>query len=433
MNTVIVDRLIKTLGLGSGAKKYLVNTSWLFLEQAVRMGVGLFISVWIIRYLGPDRYGILSYAQSMVLLLGAVAKLGIDHVLVRELVRKEYRTGTLLGTALMLKLIGATVVVLTLATATDVMDMEPVTRLLVLIIAAGTLFKSFDVIGLFFESQVRSKYTVSANMFGFIILVLTKITLLLTKAPLVAFAIVIGGESALYAASLLYYYQRLKLPIGSWSVDRSLMGVLLQQSWPLILSGIAINIGMRIDQIMLKSYMDAASVGVYAAGVKIAEVFNFLPMIIGRSLYPKIVSMDMEKEEHKMRRMVRDVFYALVGVSLLVTLASYPTVMILYGEGYEESYMVVSILIWTIPIVYSGIMTNRILLKHNQSRIIFIRQTQEAVVNIGLNLFLIPRYGITGAAAATLLAMICTMIAEYIIPATRWIFWLKLRYILFLK
>ena len=94
MNTVIVDRLIKAFGLGTGSKKYLVNTSWLFLEQAARMVIGLFISIWIIRYLGPDRYGILSYAQSWVVLLGGSgyagrrpdsgARIGTEAVLPRH-------------------------------------------------------------------------------------------------------------------------------------------------------------------------------------------------------------------------------------------------------------------------------------------------------------------------------------------------------------
>ena len=433
MNTVIVDRLVKTLKLGDGAKKYLVNTSWLFMEQVIRVVVGLFVSVWIIRYLGPDRYGILSYAQSLVVLLGAVATLGVDQILVRELVRKEQAPGALLGTALALKLTGATVVVIVLATATGVMDTEPLTRLLVLIIAGGTLFKSVDVIGLYFDAQVRSKFTVSAKLFGFIALTVTKIVLLLSQAPLVAFAVVIGGESVLYALALVYYYRRMRSTVGAWSVERGLMGTLLRQSWPLILSGIAVHVGMRIDQIMLKSYMDAASVGVYAAGVKLAEVFNFLPMIVGQSLFPKIVSMDLHTESHKVKRMIRDVFYPLVGLALLVNLVSYPTVMLLYGEEYRESYRVLNVLVWTVPLVYLGIITGRLLLKNNDSQGVFMRQTAVALVNIGLNVLLIPRYGIVGSAWATLLAIIIVIGLEVFMPSTRWIFWLKIKAILFIK
>lgn len=433
MNTVIVDRLLKAFGLGGGSKKYLVNTSWLFLEQMARMVIGLFISIWIIRYLGPDRYGILSYAQSWVVLLGAVATLGVDQILVRELVRKQYSRATLLGTSLALKLTGATTVILVLSVAVRMADTEPITQLLVLIIAAGTLFKSGDVIGLLFESEVRSKYAVLARLLAFVVLTVAKVTLLLTEAPLVAFAIVIAGESALYAGFLVYFYRQQRFDLGKWTVDRGLVRTLLRQSWPLILSGIAIHIGMRIDQIMLKSYLDAASVGVYAAGVKLAEVFNFVPMVVGKSLFPKIVSMDLQKESHKIKRMIRDVFYLLVGVAVAVNLVSYHTVMLLYGEEYQLSYQVLNVLVWTVPLVYLGIITSRLLLKHNKSRVVLIRQVLVASLNIGLNLLLIPRYGIVGSAVATLLATALGLGIEACFPAMRWILVLKLKSIFFIK
>ena len=433
MFTALVDRLMKALRLGGGAKKYLVNTSWLFLEQIARMGVGLFVSVWVIRYLGPDRYGILSYAQSLVILLGAVATLGVDKILVRELVRDRYRPEALLGTALALKIGGALAVLLLLLVATSLSNTEPITRLLVVIIATGTLFKSGDVIGLYFDSQVRSKFTVSAKLFGFVVLTVAKVVLLLLEAPLEAFAIVIAGESALYAASLVYYYRRLRPQMGAWSVEHSLVAPLLAQSWPLILSGIAVKVGMRIDQIMLKSYLEAADVGLYAAGVKLAEAFSFLPVIVGQSLFPKIVSMDLKQEEHTIRRIIRDGFYLLVGVALFVNVVSYYTVMLLYGEAYERSYPVVNVLVWTVPLVYLGIMTNRLLLKHNDSRGVFIRQGLAALLNVGLNTVLIPRYGIVGSAFATVLAIFMTLCLEYFLPATRWLFWLKVRSIFFLK
>ena len=433
MFTALVDRFIKTFRLGSGSKKYLVNTSWLFLEQVARMVVGLFVSVWLIRYLGPDRYGILSYAQSLVILLGAVATLGIDQILIRELVRKHYRPGALLGTALALKLTGATLVLLILLTATTFSDTEPIIRLLVVIIASGTLFKSVDVIGLYFDSQVRSKFTVSAKLFGFVVLTITKVVLLLTEAPLVAFAIIIACESVLYAGSLVYYYRKLRPQIRGWSIDRSLVGPLLAQSWPLIFSGIAINIGMRIDQIMLKSYLDTTSVGVYAAGVKLAEVFNFLPIVVGQSLFPKIVSMDLEKEAHKIRRMIRDIFYLLVGVALFVNLVSYYAVTLLYGEEYRLSYQVVNVLVWTVPFIYLGIITSRLLIKSNDSQGVFIRQGLVALTNVGLNLWFIPNYGIVGSAWATLLAILIVIGLEVFLPSTRWIFWLKVKSILFIK
>ena len=85
--------------------KYFKNTSWLFGEKILRMVVGLFVGVWVARYLGPEQFGLFSYAQSFVGLFTAIAGLGLDSIIVRELVKDESKRDALLGTAFRLKLI----------------------------------------------------------------------------------------------------------------------------------------------------------------------------------------------------------------------------------------------------------------------------------------------------------------------------------------
>ncbi len=74
-----------------GFRRYFANTSWLFAEKILRMFVGLFVGIWVARYLGPEKYGLLSYAQSFVGFFTAIATLGLDGIVVRELVKDESR------------------------------------------------------------------------------------------------------------------------------------------------------------------------------------------------------------------------------------------------------------------------------------------------------------------------------------------------------
>lgn len=73
--------------------KYFKNTSWLFGEKILRMAVGLFVGVWLARYLGPEQFGLFSYAQSFVGLFIAIATFGLDGIVVRETVKDESRQG----------------------------------------------------------------------------------------------------------------------------------------------------------------------------------------------------------------------------------------------------------------------------------------------------------------------------------------------------
>lgn len=87
--------------------KYAKNTSWLMGEKILRMFMGLFVGIWVARYLGPEQFGLLSYAQSFVFLFTAIATLGLDSIVVRELVRNGSQRDILLGTSFALKLAGS--------------------------------------------------------------------------------------------------------------------------------------------------------------------------------------------------------------------------------------------------------------------------------------------------------------------------------------
>ena len=102
---------LQALSQNQGFMKYFKNTSWLFFERALRMVVGLFVGVWVARYLGPEQFGMLSYAQSLVLLFSTVATLGLDSIVVRELVRHPNKQNILLMTTFFLRLVAAILVI----------------------------------------------------------------------------------------------------------------------------------------------------------------------------------------------------------------------------------------------------------------------------------------------------------------------------------
>ena len=91
----------------SGFRKYFANTSWLLGEKILRMVVALFVGIYVARYLGPENYGLLSYTNSFVAIFVALATLGLDDVVVRELVKYPEQREELLGTSFLLKIVGA--------------------------------------------------------------------------------------------------------------------------------------------------------------------------------------------------------------------------------------------------------------------------------------------------------------------------------------
>ncbi len=197
---------IQNLQQHSGFMKYFKNTSWLFGEKILRMVVGLFVGIWVARYLGPEQFGLFSYAQSFVGLFTAIATLGLDGIVVRELVKDESRRDELIGTAFYLKLIGAIAVLIVLAVAIQFTSNDHYTNVLVFIIASATIFQAFNVVDMYFQAKVLSKYVVYANVISLFISSIVKVVLILTDAPLLAFAWATLFDSVVLALGFIYYY-----------------------------------------------------------------------------------------------------------------------------------------------------------------------------------------------------------------------------------
>jgi len=387
--------------------KYFKNTSWLFAEKILRMVVGLFVGIWVARYLGPEQFGLFSYAQSFVGLFVAIAGLGLDGIIVRELVKDESKRDALLGTAFRLKLIGALLVLIALAIAVNLSQQDSLTTLLIFTIASATVFQSFNVIDFYFQAKVLSKYIVYANIISLLISSIVKIGLILNDAPLLYFAYSILFDSFILMCGFLYFYRYKKYLISLWFFDKKLARSLLKDSWPLILSGLVIAIYMKIDQIMIKEMLSVEAVGQYAAAVRISETWYFIPMVVASSLFPAIINAKKQSEAlyyARLQRLYDLMAWMAIAIALPMTFLSDWVVNLLYGEQYNQTGSVLMIHIWAGVFVFLGVVFGKYLTNENLTRTTFYRTSLGAVVNIILNYILIAKYGIKGAAIATLLA-----------------------------
>jgi O-antigen/teichoic acid export membrane protein len=400
---------LKQLQNHEGFIKYFKNTGWLFGEKILRIVVGLFIGVWIIRYLGPEQFGDFSYALSFVGLFTAIATLGLDGIVIRELVKDERRRDELIGTAFWLKLMSAFGVLAILAIAVNFTSNDTSTNTLVFIIASATIFQSFNVVDMYFQSKVLSKYVVYLNVISLFLSSMVKIALILNEAPLIAFAWVILFDSFVLASGFIYFYIK---NISTFNVkylkfSKSTAVDLLRDSWPLILSGIVISIYMKIDQVMIKEMMNAEAVGQYAAAVKLSEAWYFIPMVIASSLFPAIINAKKQSEElyyARLQKLYDLMVWMAIAIALPMTFLSDWLVELLYGGQYNQAGSVLMIHIWAGVFVFLGVASSKWLLSENLQIFSIINTTIGAVVNILLNYILIKNIGIEGSAWATLIS-----------------------------
>ena len=386
-------------------KKYLANTSWLFGEKAFRLVIGFFINIYVIRYLGPSQFGLLSYAISFVMLFSAIAALGLDNIVVRDLVKESEKRNELLGSAFFLRLIGAVISLLLIALGVVLTSESSYNIILISIIAVSSIFQAFNVIDFYFQSTVKIKYSVYVRTFAFIIPTVIKLFLIIYKYELIYFAIVTSLENILMSIGFIVVYQFNKLKIFQWQVTKSRALQLLKDSWPLILSGLVISIYMKIDQIMIKKMLTDTEVGLYAAAVKISEAWYFIPLSISSSLFPAIINAKKNSEILYLNRLQKlyDLLAGIaIAISVPVTFWAGDIINILLGVKYLPAASVMTIYIWAGVAVFLSVASSQFLVSENLTKVAFLRSFIGMIINVILNLIFIPSMGIVGSAWATL-------------------------------
>lgn len=422
---------LKKLGFSinnDSSRKLFVNTGWLFFERILTLLTGLFIGVWVTRYLGPEDFGLYSYVLSFSILFTSIASFGIDEILIRDLVKFPDRKNELISTGFLIKIFGSIITfLLSVVCVYSLGYHNENTGLFIFIVVGSTIFQCFTVIDLYFQSIVESKKIVKVNSIRLVIIYGLKILFIIFELPLLAFVFLIPIEGIIRGSSYILVFRANNLRIRFSNFNRDLSKSMIFESWPLILSGFAISMGLRIDQIMIKEYLPLESLGIYSIGVGLAELTVFLPTIIMQSLFPKIITALEEEKDEFIEKTIRLVFYFICLIALVITLLSDFIVEILYGEEFKESYKILKILIWTIPLTFLGMVTNKLLTVKKFQKTILFKQISLTVLNVGLNLLLIPNFGIVGAAYATLIAdFFINFFMDVFLKNARWIFFLKL-------
>ena len=389
--------------------KYFKNTSWLFGEKILRMFVGLFVGIWVARYLGPEQFGLFSYAQSFVGLFTAIATLGLDGIVVRELVKDESRRDELIGTAFYLKLIGAIAVLIVLAVAIQFTSNDHYTNILVFIIASATIFQAFNVVDMYFQAKVMGKYITYANVISLLLSSIVKIALILYDAPLIAFAWTVVFDSIVLALGYLYFFlKNSTFNIRSLKFKRKIAISLLKDSWPLIIAGIGYVVYTKIDQIMLFEYLGSESVGYYSIAITFITYFIFFPNIIVSSVFPKLVENyknNIDLFNRRIVNMYRLIFLLGFCFISIIFIVGEEIILILYSDKYLESSRIILLLSFIFLFEALAIVNGRWIWIKNFQIISLYRTIFGAFINIVLNILLIPRFGIDGAVYSTLITL----------------------------
>lgn len=420
----LVPPFIRQKLVNPEAQKLAGNTGWLFADKILRAIGELTVGIWLARYLGPQQFGTLSFAIAFVALFTPLYTLGLDKIVVRDIVQHPEQAQETLGSALGLRLVAG---ILGAIAVTGFIILlrpgQPVLQMLVGLMAFGLVFQASDVVTFWFQSQIQAKYDVQARSSAYGIASLARIGFILTQASLAAIGLTYVLESLLRAVGLGVIYRRAGRIKEKWRFSLKRAKTLLQNSWPLILSGVSIMVYMRIDQVMLGQMANDEAVGIYSAAVKLSEAWYFIPITIAASVFPAIVKLKYT-DENSYSHQIHNLFKLIVAISYVVILFlvvfSRPLITTLFGETYIASSGVLMVHAWSGVFVALGTVRSLWMTTENLLVLSFVFTFLGAIVNILLNYLLIPHFLAMGASIATLISYFVSAYAGgFFVPSTR--------------
>jgi len=390
--------------------KILSNASWLFSDRILRMILTLFVSAWVARYLGVEQYGQLNLALAYIGLAMPIVKLGLDQILIKQLVESPNKAGEILGTSLWMRLFATLALLPLIIIIVNQLHIDqPIITLLTLLLSIGLVFQTFEIINIWFQAQVESRYSVITRNISFFITSVLKVVAILSSGSLLLFGFIYLLDIIMSVLLLIFVYRRREKV--RWTIDWSLGKKIMNESAPLIIAGLAVIVYMRIDQVMLGQMLPKsegeAAVGIYSVAVKLSELWYFVPAALINSIFPALLESKQQSESlyrKRLQRLLNIVVLICYVFSILITMFSGIIIEILFGTAFAEATPILAILVWAGVWVNIGVVRTYILITEDVVHYSMWSTLIGAGVNVGLNLLLIPSMGAAGCAIATLVS-----------------------------
>ena len=405
---ILPNSIQKKLENNYEIQKIITNIIWVFGERGIQFLLAIFIGVLLARYLEPNQFGIYSFGVAFVSIFSIFSQLGLNGILTRDLVQNSDNNDEILGTAFILRLMGCLInLIVGLITIILLRPNDLEVQLFIFLLLISNLFDAFRVISCWFEAKVLSKYVFIGNSVSLLIYYGLNLIFVILKFPLIAFAISSIIQSVFNVIFLILSYENFHNKILNWQFNFTQAKNLLSQSWSLILSSFGAIIYLKIDQLMLSQMTTDTIVGIYSVAVRLSEVWYFIPIAIVSSFFPSLLkakAQGIEIYHSKLQKIYDLLVYIALILAIPITFLGTPFIKLLYGDAYEEAGQILSIHIWASVFIFMRSLLSKWLIAENLFVFSFVTHTSGAVVNILLNLILIPQLGGIGAAIATLIS-----------------------------
>ncbi|MER8500404.1 flippase [Mesorhizobium sp. M0204] len=390
-------------------KRYFYSGGAVLAESVATNLFGMVVLAFVARSLGPSDYGLYAYVFSLASIFSLLGQLGLDGILVRELVSSTRPSYVILGTTVALRLLGYTLGALLMLATVPVLATKGQKEVLLYVSACISivLLSPTGIFTSWFRAKIESGKAMIANVLSVVVSGSVKILLVYCGYGVVSVGFTQAFGAAIGVLLLFVLFDKSSGPsLKTWRVDISYARSLLSQSWTIFFGSALALIYLNIDLTMLRFMTDPKVSGEYAASVKLIQAFYIIPAAFSVTIFPYLAANSGNKVEFF--RAMRLGYSAMAVMSYLCALSLWVfgdlMVRVLFGAEYLNSVDSLLALSLTLPFSFARYLTTRWIVIEGKGTYLILSEGAGAVLNVMLNLALIPKYGGVGSAFATLAA-----------------------------
>ena len=382
------------------------NIAWLVTERLCSIALTLFVTVALAQHLMPENFGRLNYLLALVSLAAPLMAMGLNSIISREVIKRPKDSALIMGTALGMRCAVSSAVIALFIGITYIY-LDPKDWVLFSFLALSSAFNAALVFDFWLQAHGANRHASVLRLASLIVFSVARIGAIESGADLSIFIYLTGLE--VITIGLLYTLLYSRLAEGSpklratWQESKHL----LKDSRWLVLSGVAAMIYLKVDQVMLGVMINDRAVGIYAAAARISEVWYFVPAAIVTAFFPQLIKKrlyDPDSYQLDLQKINDGLFLSALSVALLVTLMAGWALPVIFGQAYADAAPVLVVHVWVGIFVFMRALLSKWFIVENLLKLSMLSQVLGAVVNIILNIYLIPLYGPVGAAYATVIS-----------------------------
>ncbi len=386
------------------------SLAWPFAEKVLRLFLGTALTLLVARQIGPAEFGAFSTVFASFMLFGALAGLGLKDVVIDEISSGRTTRRVVLSAASAMVSAASLILSISFVVLINLVYPGYGTEFLVsCFLSVILLFKGLEVLLFGLEAHAELRSISLAQQTSIIAGAIGKVAILLIGATVISFAAVTALEYlVLFAAAVVFASKHgLVLSKGAFRIEDAV--ALLKRSWPLAASSLAVVGYFYVDQIVIAVLMDVESVGIYAAASRISQQLYILPTVLVAAYYPRLTHIHAQSPE-TFDEGFRVLSVVLVTLSIILwgvmLLLSDPLLELILGSHFDETATILTLHALGLIFVSLNVISGRWYVMQGLQNLTLVRQLLTAVLNVILNLLLIPFFGLEGAVYATLLSLL---------------------------